>query len=110
MSGTWGRSAGISPRCTSTGNRRPTRRPPGRSPDGRSRSSSCSEILASELQAADDRARREIEAFRLAVESQPDSAAACNDLAWAYTTAPEHLRDPSRALALAERAAGLEPQ
>jgi hypothetical protein len=30
-------------------------------------------------------------------------------LAWAYATAPEHLRDASRALALAERAAGLSP-
>ena len=59
--------------------------------------------------AADDRARREIETFRLAVESHPDSAAACNDLAWAYVTAPEHLRDPSRALALAERATRLDP-
>ncbi len=55
-------------------------------------------------QAADDRVRRDIETFRLAVESHPNSAAACNDLAWAYATAPEHLRDPSRALALAERA------
>jgi tetratricopeptide (TPR) repeat protein len=60
-------------------------------------------------QSADDRARREIEAFRLAVEAQPDSAAACNYLAWAYANAPERLRDPSRALALAERATRLDP-
>ena len=53
--------------------------------------------------------RRDIDTFRLAVESHPNSAAACNDLAWAYATAPEHLRDPSRAPALAERATELKP-
>ena len=60
-------------------------------------------------QVADDQARRDIESFRLAVESNPASAAACNDLAWAYVTAPEHLREPSQALALAERATRLNP-
>ncbi len=61
-------------------------------------------------QAADDRARRDIETYRLAVESHPDRAAAYNNLAWTYATAPGRLRDPSRALALAERAARLDPQ
>ena len=55
--------------------------------------------------AADDRARREIEAFRLALESHPTVRSTCNNLAWAYATAPEHLRDPSQAVALAEKAA-----
>ncbi|MEJ7639402.1 MAG: protein kinase, partial [Singulisphaera sp.] len=40
---------------------------------------------------ADDRARRDIETYRLAMESHPNSARARNDLAWAYATAPEHL-------------------
>ena len=43
--------------------------------------------------AAHDRARRDIETYRLAVESRPNNAAACNGLAWAYLTAPERLRD-----------------
>ena len=59
--------------------------------------------------AADDRARDDIERYRLAVEAHPDSAAACNNLAWAYVTTPEHLRDASRALALAEKATRLDP-
>jgi uncharacterized protein HemY len=59
--------------------------------------------------AAEDRARGDIETYRLDVESHPDSAEACNRLAWAYLTAPKHLRDPNRALALAEKAAGLYP-
>jgi tetratricopeptide (TPR) repeat protein len=56
---------------------------------------------------ADDKARRDIETYRRAVESHPDSADACNSLAWVYATAPEHLRDPIQALALAERATEL---
>jgi eukaryotic-like serine/threonine-protein kinase len=60
-------------------------------------------------QAADDRARRDIETFRLAVESQPESAMAHNDLAWVYATAPDHLRDTNQALALAETATRLSP-
>lgn len=39
----------------------------------------------------------------------PNSATDSNSLAWAYATAPEHPRDPGRALALAESAAGLDP-
>jgi tetratricopeptide (TPR) repeat protein len=58
---------------------------------------------------ADDRARRDIETYRLAVESHPNSAVDCNSLAWAYATAPEHLRRPSEAVALAERATRLDP-
>jgi tetratricopeptide (TPR) repeat protein len=65
--------------------------------------------LSSAEHAADDRARRDIEKYRRAVELHPNSAAAFNGLAWAYATAPEHLRDPSRALALAEKATRLKP-
>src|SRR5262249_42892247 len=39
----------------------------------------------------------------------PNSAKACNNLAWVYATAPEHLRDPTRALALAQKACELDP-
>ena len=34
----------------------------------------------------------------------------CNNLAWVYVTGPEKLRDPAKALALAERAVKLSPQ
>ena len=50
-----------------------------------------------EVQVAEERARRDIERHRLAVESNPNSAAASNRLAWAYATAPERLRDPRQA-------------
>jgi uncharacterized protein HemY len=43
------------------------------------------------------------------MESHPTSARACNDLAWVFATAPEPLRDPKRALELAERAVELGP-
>ena len=54
-------------------------------------------------------ARRGIETYRRAVEDQPESPGACNNLAWAYLTALEHLRDPSRALDLALKASRLAP-
>jgi serine/threonine protein kinase/WD40 repeat protein/Tfp pilus assembly protein PilF len=41
---------------------------------------------------------------------QPDQAQVCNNLAWVYVTGPEKLRDPARALPLAERAVKLSPQ
>ena len=53
--------------------------------------------------------RRDIATYLLAVDSSPNSAEACNRLAWAYATAPERVRDPSRAVSLAERAAALRP-
>ncbi len=64
---------------------------------------------SSQEQVADERARRDINTLRLAAESQPGSVAAFNELAWAYLTAPEHLREPSRAVTLAERAMRLDP-
>jgi serine/threonine protein kinase/WD40 repeat protein/Tfp pilus assembly protein PilF len=41
---------------------------------------------------------------------QPDQAEAANNLAWIYVTGPANLRDPDKALPLAERAASLAPQ
>src|SRR5262249_46053704 len=52
----------------------------------------------------EQRARQAIERHRREVEANPDSAAACNGLAWAYLTAPEALRDVKAALPLAEKA------
>jgi serine/threonine protein kinase/WD40 repeat protein len=49
-----------------------------------------------------------IERRRREVEASPDSANACNNLAWAYLTAPEALRDVKAALPLAEKAVRLE--
>jgi hypothetical protein len=40
---------------------------------------------------------------------KPDQAAACNALAWVYVAGPEKLRDPAKALPLAERAVRLAP-
>jgi tetratricopeptide (TPR) repeat protein len=48
-----------------------------------------------------------IEGWRREVEANPDSANACNNLAWAYLTAPEALRDVEAALPLAEKAVRL---
>src|SRR5262249_49766713 len=45
-----------------------------------------------------------IERWRREVEAAPDSAWACNNLAWAYLTAPGALRDAAAALPLAEKA------
>src|SRR5262249_7818371 len=42
------------------------------------------------------------------VEANRDSANACNELAWAYLTAPEALRDAEAAVTLAEDAVRLE--
>ena len=55
------------------------------------------------------RMQQDIEHYRRQVEANPDSAQACNALAWAYLTAPEELRNLEAALALAEKAARLDP-
>jgi WD40 repeat protein len=57
----------------------------------------------------EERARRAIERGRREVKANPDSAPACNGLAWAYLTAPEALRDVPAAVPLAEKAARLAP-
>jgi serine/threonine protein kinase/WD40 repeat protein len=55
------------------------------------------------------RAQQDIEHGRRQVEAEPDSASACNALAWTYLTAPEALRDRSAALSLAETAVQRDP-
>ncbi len=57
----------------------------------------------------EQRARRAIERYRRAVKARPDEARPCNDLAWAYLTAPEALRDVEAAMPLAEKAVRLAP-
>lgn len=59
--------------------------------------------------AVDLNARRKIERLRRAVEARPNSAYACNDLAWAYLTVPEPLGDVKAALPLAEEAVRRSP-
>jgi tetratricopeptide (TPR) repeat protein len=54
-------------------------------------------------------ARQAIEYYRHAVGANPNSATACNGLAWAYLTAPEPLRDVKAAVPLAEKAVQLAP-
>jgi WD40 repeat protein len=69
------------------------------------------EILPGELLRADqriaERARSTIDRSRREVSATPDSAWACNSLAWAYLVAPESLRDVQAALPLAEKAVRL---
>jgi predicted Zn-dependent protease len=43
-------------------------------------------------------------------KEQPDSALACDSLAWAYLMAPKALRDVKAALPLAQKALHLEPE
>jgi WD40 repeat protein/serine/threonine protein kinase/Tfp pilus assembly protein PilF len=47
--------------------------------------------------------------FEKSLELAPDQAGACNDLAWLYATGPEKLRDPRKAVTLAERSVKLAP-
>ena len=54
-------------------------------------------------------ARRAIENGRQALAANPNDAGVLNNLAWAYATAPEGLRDGDQAVALAERAVSFEP-
>jgi serine/threonine protein kinase/WD40 repeat protein len=58
----------------------------------------------------EQRAVRDIERYRREVEANPNAAAACNALAWAYLTAPEALRDVAAALPLAEKTVRLAPK
>jgi WD40 repeat protein len=72
------------------------------------------EIVADNLAPAaltrEERARQAIERCRRELEEKPDSAWACNNLAWNYLTAPEPLRDVKAALPLAEKAVKLAPK
>ena len=55
-------------------------------------------------------ARQAIEQYRRAIETNPESAVVCNNLAWAYLAAPEALRDVKAAVPLAEKASRLAPE
>jgi tetratricopeptide (TPR) repeat protein len=66
--------------------------------------------LAKTTLSPEQRARQAIEQYRPAVAAKPDDPLACNDLAWAYLTAPEPLRDVKAALPLAQKAARLAPE
>jgi len=64
--------------------------------------------LAKQTPTRDESARQTIERCRRTIEAEPNNALACNNLAWAYLTAPAALRDPKAALALAEKAVELD--
>jgi hypothetical protein len=64
--------------------------------------------LAPSALTREQRARQAIERYRREVKTNPNSASACNELAWAYLAAPEALRDVKAALPLAEKAVRLE--
>jgi tetratricopeptide (TPR) repeat protein len=66
--------------------------------------------LAQPALTAEQKARGALEHYRRAHQTKPDDPLACNNLAWAYLTAPEPLRDGKAALPLAEKAVGLAPQ
>jgi hypothetical protein len=72
------------------------------------------EVLPGDLfkpaQTREQKAQQEIEKGRREVTASPSSAAACNNLAWAYLMAPEALRDVEAALPLAENAVRLAPK
>jgi serine/threonine protein kinase/WD40 repeat protein len=57
----------------------------------------------------EEKARQAIARLRRQVAANPNSAGACNDLAWTYLTAPGALRDAKAALPLAEKAVRLDP-
>jgi len=63
--------------------------------------------LAKQSLTREQKARQAIEQYRRNAAADPNSAAACNDLAWVYVTAPEALRDVKAALPLAEKAVRL---
>jgi tetratricopeptide (TPR) repeat protein len=67
------------------------------------------EASASAGRAQEQQMRDRIAWYRRMVAEKPGSAVERNNLAWAYLTAPESLRDPARALELAQEAVRLEP-
>jgi eukaryotic-like serine/threonine-protein kinase len=56
------------------------------------------------------KAQQAIERYRLNPEVRPQSAKACNELAWSLLTATEAYRDSEQAVPLAEKALRLEPE
>jgi WD40 repeat protein len=89
--------------------------PPGG--EGRVRGATASPSLAVKLNLGEiaraatpeEKARRAIARYDMALKANPRSAAAHNDLAWAYATAPETLRKPQEAVRLAEEAVRQKP-
>jgi WD40 repeat protein len=67
------------------------------------------DVSATVKPVAEQKARAAIVRFQRAVTAAPESAHACNNLAWSYVTAPEPLRDSARGLAMAEKAVRLDP-
>jgi WD40 repeat protein len=69
------------------------------------------EVDLGELASPDraERARQAIARYRRLIAAKPNDAAACNNLAWMYLTAPDALRDVKAALPLAEKAVRLAP-
>jgi serine/threonine protein kinase/WD40 repeat protein len=67
-------------------------------------------VLAQPQRSVEERARVDIEQYRQALARKPEDARACNNLAWAYLTAPEPLRDGKAAVLLAEKAVRKEPR
>jgi serine/threonine protein kinase/WD40 repeat protein len=68
------------------------------------------EVLTGDLRLTrEQKARQAIERYGQEVKANPNSAEACDGLAWAYLTAPVELRDVKAALPLAEKAVHLAP-
>jgi WD40 repeat protein len=55
----------------------------------------------------EEQARQTIAHYRQVLDGKPDDPLTCNNLAWAYLTAPAALRDVKAALPLAEKAVAL---
>jgi serine/threonine protein kinase/WD40 repeat protein len=66
--------------------------------------------LAQPQRSVQERARVDIEQYRQTLARTPEDALACNNLAWAYLTAPAPLRDGKTAVLLAEKAVRKEPK
>jgi hypothetical protein len=60
-------------------------------------------------ESAVETARANIERFRSTIAADPNSVTALNGLAWILATGPDELRDAKEAVALAEKAASLQP-
>jgi serine/threonine protein kinase/WD40 repeat protein len=65
--------------------------------------------ISQRVMTREERARRKLDAYQSAFETEPDSPRNCNNLAWVYLTSPEALRDVKAALPLAEKATRLAP-
>jgi hypothetical protein len=75
-------------------------------PGGKAAASAKVEVIPSPL-TREQKARQAIEQYRAAVAAMPDDDLACNNLAWAYLTAPAALCDVKAAVPLAEKAVRL---